>query len=79
MATPAPYEARSCGDAPPLAGAPGAAGSGQGLTVPPGRSRHAVYAGDSADGGEESGASVTLTCSRLGSSEVPSFDRKVMV
>ena len=33
---------RSCGDAPPLAGAPGAAGSGQELTVPPGRSRHAV-------------------------------------
>ena len=33
----------SCGDAPPpLAGAPGAAGSGQELTVPPGRSRHAV-------------------------------------
>ena len=31
-------------------------------------------AGDSADGGEESGASVTLACSRLGSSEVPSFD-----
>ena len=27
---------------PPLAGAPGAAGSGQELTVPPGRSRHAV-------------------------------------
>ena len=27
---------------PPLAGAPGATGSGQELTVPPGRSRHAV-------------------------------------
>ena len=27
---------------PPLAGAPGAARSGQELTVPPGRSRHAV-------------------------------------
>ena len=31
-------------------------------------------AGDSADGGEESSASVTLTGSRSGSSEVPRFD-----
>ena len=31
---------------PPLAGAPGAAGSGQELTVPPGRSRHAVLNDD---------------------------------
>ena len=44
---------------PPLAGAPGAAGSGQELTVPPGRSRPAVLkkitergsTGDPASGG----------------------------
>ena len=36
-------------------------------------------AGDSADGGEDSSASVTLTGSRQGDSEVPRFDRKVMV
>ena len=36
-------------------------------------------AGDSADGGEDSSASVTPAGSRPGDSEVPRFDRKVMV
>ena len=51
----------------------------QGLEPIDGITTRNVNAGDSADGGEDSSASVTLTGSRPGDSEVPRFDRKVMV